>query len=401
MFSELHSSITTFVIVLGILIAAFQLAGIINVTLARTLLVIAWIVAVGFASASLNEAPLKHRAIAAAFVGIPFGVALILIERWITRKVRSEENKPPITQTGEPEKLAPNIVCLNHDDLYVKLDKNKVFRETERRTPGALRAATVKFVNEPKLGHKVASVENVRAQILFYYFGSPDYEHHRVHYGCWLNEESPYVSFNLSDNSIHQLIIGVFESRIDGSNDERGFVIYDNNPDRDKPLSRTIEHNEGFWVRVRLVAGEYGEYSSEYYFYLQIKPNDYQSFMYYSEDSKKTWRMNVEQYLSNYIKEGEELLEESVVESNTYYSRLQVWRDNVSEWLTKTFGMYVSWRFYSVVDIQNLKKFPRNLLSGRNQTLDEFYTQLITPKEINEDYKAGKILLPFDYQPNY
>jgi hypothetical protein len=123
--------------------------------------------------------------------------------------------------------------------------------------------------------------------------------------------------------------------------------------------------------------------------------------MYYSEEDKKTWRMNVEQYLSNYIKEGEELLEESVVESNTYYSRLQVWRDNASEWLTKTFGMYVSWRFYGVVDIQNLKKFPRNLLSGRNQALDEFYTQLITLKEINEDYKAGKILLPFDYQPNY
>jgi class 3 adenylate cyclase len=156
------------------------------------------------------------------------------------------------------EKFAPNIVCEGAGDLFVELVKHEIFRETDDCGPGALRADTLKFANEPKLGHKVAGVDKVRAQIRFYDFDWPERETYRVEYACWLDEETPYVSFDLSDNAIHHLMIGVFQNRKDGSDGfEPEYTIYGNSPDKNASLSRyVIRYPERYRVRVRLIAGE-------------------------------------------------------------------------------------------------------------------------------------------------
>ena len=59
--------------------------------LARILLFGAWFFAVVGVTASLHNAPAKHLAIAAAAIGIPLGLLLIVLERWIVRTVRKRE----------------------------------------------------------------------------------------------------------------------------------------------------------------------------------------------------------------------------------------------------------------------------------------------------------------------
>jgi hypothetical protein len=80
-----------FAVVLALVVAALQIAGVINMNLARLLLVAAWFVAVVGVTASLHNAPAKHVAIAAAVTGIPLGAFLIILERWIVRTVRKRE----------------------------------------------------------------------------------------------------------------------------------------------------------------------------------------------------------------------------------------------------------------------------------------------------------------------
>ncbi len=237
MFSEINGFLASAVLALflGLFTSALQLGGVISVNLARVLLFAAWAVAVVGASSSLNNAPPEHRAITAAIIGIPIGLALILTERWIVNKRRNV----PLVQTTAEKRLEPNIICLAEDDLFVTLDRHEIFRETEDYGPGALRAATVKFTNEPKLGRKVRSVNNVRAQIIYYDSDWPEREAYRIDYGCWLNEESPYVSFNLSDNAVQQLIVVAFQHKKDGGYGfERKVTIYGNSPDRNAPLIR-------------------------------------------------------------------------------------------------------------------------------------------------------------------
>jgi hypothetical protein len=72
---------------------------------ARFCLFAAWGVAVIGAAGSLENAPARHRAIAAAVTAIPLGIVLVAVERWITK------------HGGRP-KLTGEIICLEADPRF-------------------------------------------------------------------------------------------------------------------------------------------------------------------------------------------------------------------------------------------------------------------------------------------
>jgi hypothetical protein len=378
MSAELNSFILLFVVVAGFVTTAIQIAGKLSFNAARIILVISWLVAVGLAGTAFTVAPLKHRAMAAAFVGFPYALVLLGIERWIAR---NPKHKQPAT-----EGPAPNLICLGEDDLSVFLDKHEVFRETDFENPKALRSASIKFTNEPRPGRKVASIDNVRAEVIYYERDWPLTEAYRVHYGCWMNEETPYVSFNLSDKAVQQLIVGAFEEKSKGGF-ERRFTIYGNNPDRNVELTKQIYSEcRGFRIKVRIIAGEHGEYTAEYDFELEIDPGSTYSFFYMSEDKKRQHRESTSHELQRRIRQGEALLKRE--HEGKYYSDVHEWRYGTEGRIRHLFGMSVSQRFY---------KAGSSLSQGKDGRLeDELSAKLDELKELSAEFDAGKLTLPFD-----
>lgn len=301
-----------------------------------------------------------------------------------------------ISQAQEVKTLEPNIVCEGEDDLFVELDKHEIFRETEYYGAGALRADTVRFANEPKAGHKVASANNVRAQIIFYDFDWPEREAHRVDYACWLDEESPYVSFDLADNAIHRLMIGVFQNKKDGSDGfEPEYIIYGNSPKRDAPLSRyVIRHSERYKVKIRLIVGEHGEFSSEHDCELEIDPgNGSFSFQYITEDEKQKRRESAHHEFIKLIAEGEAFVTTPLIniDWDKIYSDIHEWIAKVSTLIDRLFGRSVSWRFTSIGE---LTLYPHKISDSRRGFFDKLYTQLEHLKEIAREH--GAPILPTD-----
>jgi hypothetical protein len=103
--SEIHVFIVSAALALFIALvtSALQIAGVISVNVARLLLVGAWAVAVLGVCGSLQNAPAKHLLIAAVATGIPVGIGLIVLERWITRKVST---KAAANKSGDEIKLS-------------------------------------------------------------------------------------------------------------------------------------------------------------------------------------------------------------------------------------------------------------------------------------------------------
>ena len=71
--------------------SALQIGGVINVNAARLLLTAAWVIAVLGVCGSMQNAPAKHLAIAAAVVGLPLFAALFALERWMSRTVSAKD----------------------------------------------------------------------------------------------------------------------------------------------------------------------------------------------------------------------------------------------------------------------------------------------------------------------
>jgi hypothetical protein len=91
MFTEIYGFLICGVLafVLSIVTNALQIMGYIHVNAARWMLFIAWLIGTVGAAASMPEiAPLRHRAITVALVGIPFAFALILLERHASKTVK-------------------------------------------------------------------------------------------------------------------------------------------------------------------------------------------------------------------------------------------------------------------------------------------------------------------------
>lgn len=288
------------------------------------------------------------------------------------------------------KRLEPNVVCEGEGDLFVELDGGGVFRKTEYYGPGALRADALKFANQPVPGRRVAGVDKVRAQIIFYDFDWPEREAHRVDYGCWLDEESPYVSFDLSDNAIHHLMIGVFQNKRDGGDGfEAQYTIYGGGPVRGVPLSQyVLRHPARYRVKVMLVAGEYGEFSSEHECELEIDPDAGSfSFAHITEAERRGRRESAQRELMKLVSEGEAFVTTPLVNPDwdKLYTEIHEWEAKAAGLTTRLFGRSVSYRLTSTAE---LKPYPHKIRDGRRRFFDELYTKLENLKEIAREQGA-------------
>jgi hypothetical protein len=278
--------------------------------------------------------------------------------------------------------LAPNIVCLPEDRLdFVELDRHQVFRESEYYGSGALRAVAAAFTNAPKPPHKVGSASNVSAQIEVYEAEWPDRERYRVNYACWLNEESPYVSFKLG--TVHHVVLGVFQHKKDGASGfEPEFTIYGNSPDRNAPLSKYPDRFSKYLkIKVRLIVGEHGEFSSEHDFELQHTPGQGFTFGYVSEEEKQQRRTYFNGEVSKLIAKGEAFVTIPLINPNweELYDKIHKWKAEVSTLLHRHHGWPLSHCFSNTSEP---KPYPHKIPDGYRSFFDALYTQIENLKEI-------------------
>jgi hypothetical protein len=297
-------------------------------------------------------------------------------QRHIAAEIKAIEAPQSQDELQRREEGEPNIVCLGEGDVFVELDRHEIFRESENYEC-ALRAVTARFCNLPNPPNKVGNSNNVGAHIIFSDWDFP-YEPQRVHYACWLNEESPYVSFPVG--KLHHLIIGAFVPGTDGGYES--FMTYENTLDPSARLSRLgYQKSRGFRIKVVLMVGEGGEFSQEHDFELRIQPSGSFTFEYLSEERKQRRRLQ----LRRIVEEGETLLTKA--SRNDWTDQLS---QNSTEWdqklratLRDTFGGLYCNRFLEAP----LREYPcfDERSRSRKGFLDRLYTQVSKLKETNEE----------------
>ena len=281
----------------------------------------------------------------------------------------------PSPVISEPQ---PNIVCIDEYKEYVIIDEREVFRE-QGRVDNSARALGAVFCNEPNPPKKISGINNVEAQIFYYSLDYPESLMHRVHRGCWLNEEFPYVSFGRA--TVRELIIGVL--------DNMEFTIFDNNhesADKYLPLSdKTFINPAGYRIRVRLVAGEHGEWCKEFEFELRTPSPASFGFQYLSEKVKRINRDFANHHLGTYIDEGKRLLDKDVERDETFYAEANKWCGDVEKFIREFLRLRQAKQFFNVTE---LRQYPHATPESSRKFLDELYTRFVNLEEIAKEYRT-------------
>ena len=319
------------------------------------------------------------------WITAPIGLAILFTIAYLL--ITGTKSKG-IEHSTDTTTLAPNIVCLGESRLdFVEFDRHQVFRESNYYGAGALRAVAVEFTNAPKPPERVTPISNVTAQIVFYDAEWPDREEYRVNHACWLNEESPYVSFNL--DTIHYLIVGVCQHKRDGTDGfEPDFTIYGNSPDRNSPLLKYPDRfTARFKIKVKLIVGEHGNFSSEHHFELEHTPGQGCGITHITEEESQKRKVYINGELMKLIARGEQFVTTPLINPgwDKLYEDIHKWTGEVSALLQRNFGIPLSSRFTSVNEV---KPYPHKISEGRRSFFDELYTRIENLKEIAREQGA-------------
>ncbi|MGI9055643.1 MAG: hypothetical protein ACR2F2_07550, partial [Pyrinomonadaceae bacterium] len=145
-----------------------------------------------------------------------------------------------------------------------------------------------------------------------------------------------------------------------------------------------------------LIVGEYGEYSKDIDFEIHID-NDFASFTaeHLTDQRKKDRIQGAIEGLETSIKKGEQLLEQyrflsgDSFKSQGFYSEIYKWRWDTEGLIQKRLGRIHSDRFAS---INSLIEFPDEFTTENSEGLTEFYTRLLTLKDITRVLKEANPL---------
>lgn len=176
-------------------------------------------------------------------------------------------------QTIATSKPEPNIVLRWDDnDNYIRIARDPNQRRTFRESSGASRfnAVIVQFRNAPKPSHKLGRATNVTAEVLYYDTDHPEVIDLRTA-GCWLNEPSPTISFDI--DSPQYLILGVFYKFEGGCN----FQVFDPS-DPNEFCAMSGVGNMSYKIVVRLSWGEHREFGIEESFELTMEFGEHSKF---------------------------------------------------------------------------------------------------------------------------
>lgn len=274
----------------------------------------------------------------------------------------------------------PNLVCLGDCDLSVEL-KRGIFREAEDENYlDAPRLVGIKFRNESTPPKKVGSVSNVLAHIEFYNLNWPSRIEHRVDYGCWLNERSPYVLFDVG--TVHCLVIGTLQPKKNDNGFEQGFTIYENGSDDLARISQVLYRYSGrFRVAVEIVGGRHGQFGRKDEFELLITDQSGFEFYQLTDEFKQARREHVVRELARFVSAGEGILVKPIdINSHKFYQDAHEWSNTVTSFLQEIGGHPLSARFR---DFSEITHHPYTQVGG---FVDELYTQWLSLRMIASEY---------------
>jgi hypothetical protein len=279
----------------------------------------------------------------------------------------------------------PNIVCLGEGDLFLRLDNQNIFRDAGYGE-SELRAIAPKFANEPKIQdrEKVGSAHKVRARVIFYEPDWPDKEYLRIDHACWLDEKSPYI--NLELDGVAYIIAGVFESAPNEDGYQK-FTIYGNHPTKTgaQPLMTIPFSAVGrfeYRIKIWLIVGEHGEFSSEHDFELQAQGSAY-SFGYIDEKEKALRIESNKIELKRLIERGDKIFNSPLVnvDWDKIYSEIHVWSADAYRFVRQRWGLQASDPLRSSV---GLRKYPHKGAERHQQFFDEHYSHFLGLQEIGK-----------------
>lgn len=297
-----------------------------------------------------------------------------------------ESGKQEENTTEQPP---PNIVCLGVGDIFATLGKREVFTEVNADF-ASYRLVIAEFCNLPNSPQKIGKASKVQAQIRYYGLSEPQTDEWittTVRWGCWLEEETPFVSFDI--NTVHHLILGVFGVSPDSDGHKKHFTIFENNPNPNKELSelKCTGAISGYQIKVTLIVGEYGEYSKDIDFEIEIE-RDFSSFsiVHLTEEKKQERKRYAIQQLEVFANEGRKVLAEFDENDKDFYSKVNDWRWKVEAFIRERIGRTASHRFMSVAKLQ---KYPDLTSEYNQQWLDELYTRILNLEQIVVEEKKS------------
>jgi hypothetical protein len=236
-----------FALFVGLLTSALQLAGVISVNVARVLLTAAWAVAVLGVCGSMQNAPAKDLLLAAVVTGIPVGIGLIVVERWMTRKVSPKASKP--TDGLKPPRKPSNLQFVRARIEHVSLDGD-IPRKIRPGSPYSHVAFVAVFESE------LTDIE-LRAAITF-----NDPSNSQVDRACWLYEKSHIARLKRGERK--ELLIGYKQ--------ENGFVCVENYYDRDRSIKVKLLNGKELIANVRLLSSGGPTETQRHKFQITIEP---------------------------------------------------------------------------------------------------------------------------------
>lgn len=366
----------------GAAFTALQLRGIVHMLPARICLASAWVFAIAVVGLSdpVATKSWKHIVVVLLATAILAGAFCLWVDRWSSRNAKAKAETAKAEFEAPP---APNIVCLGEGDLFLKLDNQNVFRDAGYGESD-LRAIAPKFVNEPKIQDrgKVGSAQKVRAQVIFYEPDWPDKEYLRVDHACWLDEQSPYTTLGL--DGVGYIIAGVFESAPNEDGYQK-FTIYGNHPTKTgaQPLMGipfTAVPQFQYKIKVRLIAGEHGEFSSQHDFELQAQGGGY-SFGYIDEKEKALRIESNKIELKRLIEKGDKIFNSPLVNVNwdKIYSEIHAWSPEAYQFVRRLYGLAAS---YPVSSSAQTFKYPHKGAERHQDFFNEHYSRFVALQEI-------------------
>lgn len=306
-----------------------------------------------------------------------------VLERRIQRQRQVADTPPQESKANAAERIAlgiePNIVCLGDLDEFVKFEDD-FFQDIGQYDENSVRALGAILSNEPNPPQRIGSLTDVEAQVIYYDLDFPDRETHKVYHSYWLDERYPSVSF--PRNAVRKLVFGVIDC------DNHTFTIFHNNhesADKYLPASKSPYRNcRGFRIKVKLIAGEHGEWGHEFDFVLKdIRENGFE-FEYLSDEIKEEQRKIFNRELEKLLREGEAFVTMPLINVGweNFYRDIHDWRARV--WaLLAPFGRPLSYRFTSHAELQ---PYPHKIADGYRSFFDELYTQIENLKEIAREH---------------
>lgn len=306
--------------------------------------------------------------------------------------VEEKQENAPKPQNQKSEKIKqsigeipkPNIICTGHP-----FDKNLIydvplFREVSLES-ASYNAMIVCFKNNSLPDRTTGTAENVRAEIVYLPKGSdfPSPFELTVEYGCWVNEPTQYVNFELQQR--HYLILGLYKRNNGEISNVCDLVAYKPNEHRPAEVNRLFSGQ--FIAKVTLIVGNMSE---EFEFSFEVFAENQtqgEPSIYLSSEMKGLLKQNRISQLEMRLESAEYYLDKSRVRNSEFSTNYQKWLEGFENYVTQKFDVREALRLVNVADKIPYPHFKKS--AGKDER-DAFYSKKCNLEKILKELKESE-----------